>query len=152
MIIDSYYLHQKPIVNLIKKYFSMENVILGASIWINNQTHILTRITYYETLSVREYEGKKWHSVSSLPRGLKKVGAVGACWIFPRRLWTGKFNIVQGSLVNSPCINNDGCQVLLDCDCKLWRGVDDGSGIMKYPMLKRIRVSLGEWRRNMFVA
>jgi|SRR5438445_5291696 len=148
MIIDSYYLHQSPVRILLSHYSQLENSILGASIWFHDQTHLRPYIIYYETLSVRELAGKRWKTVDALPSGLIEVGAVGACWIFPRKLWRGEFNIVKGGLVNSTCVDNDGCQVLLDCDVRLWRSAKDGSGIPAYSILKRLRVSAGEQRRK----
>lgn len=148
MIIDSYYLHQNNVRNLISRYYYLNamqlNVILGASIWVREKNRVQPSIIYYETLSVKEYRNKHWIFEWSLPSGLQSVSAVGGCWIFPRFLWDGKFNVVDGGLVNSPCIRNGNCKILLDCDVRLWRSKQDGAILNEYSPIKRLRVSAGE--------
>jgi hypothetical protein len=149
LIIDSYYLQQEPVRNFIERY-SNSSAIVGASIWCRPMTHIWNNLQYYDVLSVKEWDDKRWHSEKNLPHGLVRVTAVGACWVFPRNLWGGGFRVdsTGESLVNSKSLDTNKVDVFLDCDIRLWRTRETNPDIRIYPWSKRVRVSLGELRRK----
>lgn len=154
LVVDSYYLSFiAEIQGLIATYGRLDKSILGASIWFWNRSHLRPYIQYYDTLSVREMRDKKWYSLDELPRGLSKVSGVGACFVFPRSVWerSGGFFIPdqEPQAGGSRGLETDGYDILLDCDERLWRTPSNNPGIPNYPLLKRARVSLGEFRRQL---
>lgn len=154
MIVDSYYLpFEAEIRGLLETYNRLDKSILGASIWSWDRSHVRAFIQYYDTLSVREMRNKRWYSVNKLPKGLLDVSGVGGCFIFPYGIWekSGGFFIPnpEPQAGGSRCLKTDGYKVLLDCDSRLWRTHYNNPGIADYPLLKRVRVSLGQLRREL---
>jgi hypothetical protein len=152
MICDSYYLHQADVPPFINRHLFDHDEIVGCSIWYNYVHNVWNNLKYYDVLSVKEFRGKAWHSPKQLPRGVIPVSGVGACWIFPRRLWNGGFRYdwTGESLVNSWTLDTDGVKILLDCDTRLWRTSENNPDIYQYSWPKRIRVSAGAIRRRIF--
>ena len=156
LVTDSYYLvYPEQLKELIEQYsrFSSPH-ILGASIWAEIKTHVRAYFVYYDTMSVREFRGKRWKKLDQLPKGTFLVSGVGACWIFPRWYWeeSGGFHVKlptkdqMGEMVTSRCLGPTRLPTLLNCDLKLWRTRDTAQ--VQYDWPKRIRVSLGEFRRR----
>ncbi len=156
LIIDSYYLNfASEIKELLQSYNGRDDasLVMGASIWYWDRSHIRPCIRYYDTASATEMRGRKWYKTADLPNGFIGVSGVGACWILPREIWasSGGFVIpdhdpVAGSSRSLP--NPMDLNVLLNCNVRLWRTHTDNPDIPVYSPLKRIRVSVGEIRRK----
>lgn len=154
IIVDSYYLRFVPELRaLLERYRSLEHSILGGSIWYWDRSHLRAWIRYYDTLSVKEMRNRKWGSERALPSGVLRVSGVGGGFVFPRVIWdrSGGFFVPDSEpqAGGSRCLNTDGYTVLLDCDVKLWRTHADNPGIADHPLIKRARISLGEFRRKL---
>jgi hypothetical protein len=153
LIIDSYYLRFAQEVALLVSHYE-PGWMLGASIWYEAKTQLRTSVCYYDTMSVREFQGKRWRK-TNLPHGRIPVSGVGACWILPLRAWQKSDGFVVRTnpyeMMTSRCIDGNGLGLksVLDCDVRLWRTRADNPDIPIYPPWKRLVVSAGEWRRKM---
>jgi len=156
LLCEKYYVHNTgAITQLLADYrdFGNENAVIGGAIWARRKTHIRRFISYYDTLSVKELRGVRYHEESELPSGLKKVSGVGCCWIFPLNAWekSGGFAIpkLEPQAGGSRCLSSSPKPVMLDCSARFWRTPAD-IGVPDYSPVKRIRVSLGEQRRKLW--
>jgi len=145
LIADSYYLHFKDELRLLISHYHNWGSVLGASIWFEDKSRIRPFISYYDTMSIREWKDRRWRGRKHLPTGLMKASGVGGCWIFPRSVWlsSGGFHILSSEMLTSRCIGIQ--EAVLDCDVKLWRTPQDNPNIHHYPWSKRIRCSVGEF-------
>jgi hypothetical protein len=154
LLIDHYYLpFFRQLQILIDDYCRLENVILGASIWYWARRRIRPWIAYYDTLSVPEFQGKKWWNTGSLPTGIIPVTGVGGCWIFPRQVWakTGGFGIpTPPQAGGSRGMNTAGYRTLLDCNCLLWRTHETNPDIPDYSMMRRVFFTARHAQRRVF--
>ena|SRR2546425_2865985 len=159
LIIDSYYLKfASQVKELLQSYQNIgidTSLILGASIWYWDRSHIRPCIRYYDTASAIEMRGRKWYKPQNLPNGLMRVSGVGACWILPRKTWeeSDGFVITDEDPVagsSRSLTDNARLRVLLNCSVRLWRNHSDNPDIPDYAPSKRIRVSLGEIRRKIW--
>jgi hypothetical protein len=154
LMIDHYYLTFAPEVQLLlEDYKQLGRCILGASIWYWARRRIRPWIAYYDTLSVPEFEGKKWWRLRNLPNGIVPVTGVGACWVFPRKVWqrTDGFTIPSPPQAGSSrCLDTSGYPVLLDCNIRLWRTHQTNPAIPDDPMGKRVATSFKHARHRLF--
>lgn len=159
LVIDSYYLKfVSQVRQLLQSYEntgSNASLIMGASIWYWDRSHIRPCIRYYDTASAIEMRRKKWYKTESLPDGFITVSGVGACWILPRKTWemSGGFLVPEEDPVagSSRSLSKEvRSEALLNCKVRLWRTHADNPDIPVYAPLKRIRVSLGEVRRRIW--
>jgi hypothetical protein len=158
LIIDSYYLNfASEIQELLRSYKDGDDtsLIMGASIWYWDRSHIRSCIRYYDTASAIEMRERKWYKTKDLPSGLIRVSGVGACWILPRETWeeSGGFVIPDPDPVAGSSRSLHGSMklnVLLNCNVKLWRTHTDNPDVPVYTPFKRIRVSVGEIRRKIW--
>jgi hypothetical protein len=153
LVVDHYYLpYRDQLQQLLSDYAQLGDSILGASIWYWARRRIRPWIAYYDTLSVPEFQGKRWWKLRDLPRGLIPVTGVGACWIFPRRVWerTNGFTIPSPPQAGSSrCLNTYGYRILLDCNIRLWRTHQTNPAIPDDPMTLRIVTTFKHARRKL---
>jgi hypothetical protein len=156
LVIDHYYVpFSTEIKRLINDYSQLSASILGASIWYWARRRIKPWIAYYDTMSAPEFVGKTWKNLRSLPHGIIPVSGVGACWIFPRRIWehTKGFRVpTPAQAGSSRCLDTSGFRVLLDCDSRLWRTHETNPSIPDYPMSKRFLETARHAKRKVFRA
>ncbi len=151
--VDSYYLHQTaPLQRLIMDYSRMEQeCIMGASTWAVHKIRIFPRTYFYDTWSTPEMENFYVTNVNHLPNGVRRVSSVGACYIFPRSVWDRgvRYEIPEypREIFHNHLCKASGLPVYLDFDARLWRTPSD-SDVPVYSRIKRVRCSLGEWRRK----
>jgi hypothetical protein len=145
LMIDSYYLKQmEQISELIQEYEGLslsehpEGCILGASTWILDKTRIRARLRFYDGWTTPEGMSLKLQEVEKTG-GIIKVNAVGACYLFPRKvLDRAEYGVpedLHGGEQNWLC-EHSGLPVFLSLNARLWRKPE------VYPPLKRMRVSL----------
>jgi len=154
LLIDHYYLRFiDQIRTLVDDYRQLSKAVLGASIWYWARKRIRPWIAYYDTLSVPEFQGKRWWNARSLPRGIISVSGVGGCWIFPRVTWER----TDGFVIPSPLqaggsrgLDTSHHRVLLDCNSRFWRTHDTNPDIPDYSMRERIATTFGHARRKLF--
>lgn len=153
LVVDHYYLpFPRQVQQLIHDYKELDKAILGASIWYWARKRIRPWIAYYDTLSVPEFHGKRWWNLRNLPNGIIPVTAVGACWIFPRRVWerTDGFTIPSPPQAGSSrCLDTTGYRVLLDCKSRLWRTHETNPGIPDDSMRQRIMTTARQAQRKL---
>jgi len=153
LVIDHYYLpFSKQVEFLIQDYLELDRTILGASIWYWAKRRIRPWIGYYDTLSAPEFKGKTWKRVRDLPTGVISVSAVGACWIFPRRVWerTDGFRIPSPPQAGSSrCLDTSGYRIMLDCNCRLWRTHETNPAIPNDHAVRRILNSVVHAKRKL---
>ena len=125
LMIDSYYLAQtEEIKKLLQEYENespSEEHIVGASTWFLDKTRLRPRIRFWDTWITPEAENFR------LPIGGEhhdwvKVRAVGACYLYPRRVWEEHHYDVpkEGGEHVSLCMAS-GLPVWLSLNVKLWR-------------------------------
>jgi len=153
LVIDHYYLPFPSEVQLLMRdYLKLNGAIVGASIWYWAKKRIRPWIAYYDTLSAPEFRGRSWRNIRSLPSGIIPVSGVGACWIFPRKVWERS----QGFDVPSPpqagssrCLDTSGYRIMLDCNSRLWRTHETNPAIPDDAMVHRILNSASHLRRRL---
>jgi hypothetical protein len=145
LMIDSYYIHENDqIKGLIQDYFEMslekhiEGCILGASTWFFDLRRIRARWRFYDSWTTPEGSLLEL-SEAVRAGGIIEVKAVGACYIYPRWVWEkNRYDVLEdlrGCEHNWLC-EQSGLPVYLSLSRRLSRGP------VRYPWLKRIRVSL----------
>lgn len=148
LMIDSYYLRQaNQIATLLEEYDHCEG-ILGASTWIVDKTRVIPRIRFFDSWTTPEAANLKLASVGrehnsrSVPGDPRtswlRVGAVGACYVYPRRIWEKyQYGVpdTDGCEHNFLC-QHSGAPVWLSLNSKLWHE----PSVYSWP--KRIRCSL----------
>jgi hypothetical protein len=154
LMVDHYYLpFAKEIMRLIEDYLGLKRTILGGAIWYWNRRRIPAWIAYYDTLSIPEFRNRRWWSNRSLPKGLIPVTGVGGCWVFPREVWetTRGFSIPDPPQAGgSRCLDSSGYDILLDCNCKLWRSHETNPDIPDYSMSQRILTTARQTRKRLW--
>jgi hypothetical protein len=154
--IDSYYLDQiEAIEALIRDYLEHSSKVgdsrVGGPILCHNRTRVFYKVTYYDTWSTPEYDGKSWsegwfdHNSSRL-RDFEIVSGVGGVYLFPRYVWEKVGYRTPEPFPQSGCQHNWLCResrlhVYLDWNVAFWRSVT-------YPPLQRLRCSIGEFLRK----
>ncbi len=132
LMIDSYYLHQdEQIRGLIQDYAEMTiskhpgGCILGASTWFYDLRRVRPKYRFYDGWTTNG--------------GVIKVKSVGSCYVFPKWVWEkyrfGVLEDLHGCEHNWLC-EHSGLPVYMSLDRRLSRGP------VRYPWVKRIRVSL----------
>ena len=145
MMIDSYYLNQhEPIRGLISEYAKLtlsdfpKGCILGASTWVLDKTRIKSKLRFYDGWTTPEGSKLKLHQVEKTG-GILRVGAVGACYLYPRSVWEKTSYDVPKDLHGPEqtwLCEHSGLPVFLSLNQRLWREP------VVYMWPKRIRVSL----------
>jgi len=145
LMIDSYYLHQdEQIRGLIQDYAEMTKsehpggCILGASTWFYDLRRVRPRYRFYDGWTTPE--GNQLNLVEvERTGGTIRVRSVGSCYIYPRSVWErNRYGVVEdlhGCEHNWLC-EQSGLPVYMSLGRRLFRGP------IRYPMVKRIRVSL----------
>jgi hypothetical protein len=154
--IDSYYLDQTgAIETLIRDYLvhstKAGDSIVGGPILCHNRTRIFYKVTYYDTWSTPEYDGKRWSKGwfddnDSRSRDFEIVSGVGGVYLFPRYVWEKVGYRAPEPFPQSGCQHNwlcreSGLRVYLDWNLAFWRSVT-------YPPIQRLRCSIGEFLRK----
>ena len=150
---DSYYLDQtNAIQRLVVDYGTVSAIhgetILGGAILCRDRTRIRYKVNYYDTWSTPEMDGKHFQSdFSDLHKGPEQVSSVGGVYIFPRTVWENHHYQRPEPFPESGCQHNYLCResrlpILLDWNALFWRNVS-------YSVLKRLRCSIGDYRRRM---
>lgn len=151
--IDSYYLGQTDAIHKLVNDFeplsrAQGNLILGGAILCHNRTKVRYRISYYDTWSTPELDGKYFQvDLSDLHEGFEKVSSVGGVYICPRAVWELHRYQRPEPFPESGCQHNylcreSGLPIFLDWNALFWRNVS-------YSTLKRLRCSIGDYRRRM---
>jgi len=145
LMIDSYYLHQpEKIIGLLQDYVELTKskhvggCILGASTWFYDQRRIIPRYRFYDSWTTPE--GSQLTLTDAERRGgMMKVKSVGACYVYPRRVWEKvRYDVLEdlhGCEHNWLC-EHSGLPVYLSLSRRLSRGP------VRYTWPKRIRVNL----------
>ncbi len=139
LMIDSYYLAQtEQIKKLLLEYASgspSEERIVGASTWFQDRTRIRPRIRFWDNWITPEAANLKL-PIRENP-GWIRVRAVGACYVFPRRIREERhYNVPdEGGEHVYLCVES-GLPVWLSLNVRLWRDP------VVYTRRKRLRHSL----------
>jgi hypothetical protein len=145
LMIDSYYLHQEEqIRGLIRDYADMTisnhpgGCILGASTWFYDLRRVRPTYRFYDGWTTPEGNPLKLAKVER-SGGVIRVKSIGSCYVFPRWVWEkygyGVLEDLHGCEHNWLC-EHSGLPVYMSLDRRLSRGP------IRYPWVKRIRVSL----------
>jgi len=145
LMIDSYYLHQaEQIRGLIGDYAEMTSsnhpggCILGASTWFYDLRRVRSKYRFYDGWTTPEGNLLKLSEVER-GGGVIRVKSIGSCYIYPRSIWEkNRYGVVEdlhGCEHNWLC-EHSGLPVYMSLGRRLSRGP------IRYPWVKRIRVSL----------
>ncbi|HEV2119227.1 MAG TPA: hypothetical protein VGS11_03825 [Candidatus Bathyarchaeia archaeon] len=159
LMIDSYYLRfldqAKQLISDYTSASQKDPCIMGASTWALNKTRIRPFVHFWDTwttpeATIRLYGRKKFEQARQII-GLRKVKAVGACYIYPRIVWErGGYGLPSDWTPEYGCEHNYLCDIsrrngitaCLNYSVKLWREPT------VYAPIKRLRCSAGELLRG----
>jgi hypothetical protein len=139
LMIDSYYLAQtEQVKRLLLEYgntLPSEERIVGASTWFQDRTRIRAQVRFWDNWITPEAANLKLPT-SENP-GWIRVRAVGACYVYPSRIWKEHHYNVPGEGGEHVylCVKS-GLPVWLSLNVRLWRDP------VVYTRRKRLRHSL----------
>ncbi len=151
--IESYYLGQKrAIVRLLKDYNRFRGSVMGGATWYWRKVRIVKRAYWYDTWSCPELSSLAFRFAR--PRGIRQVSSIGSIVIFPREVWDRgvRFGVPEpfpkaGCYYNYLC-KECGLDVLANLNAAFWRDKTTNPDIPEYPLVKRIRCSVGDILRR----
>jgi hypothetical protein len=134
-MIDSYYVNQTNQVKILLDEYDCTS-ILGGAVWFLDKTRLTPRIRFWDTWTTPELKDIEYPPRIS---GKMAVKAVGACYLYPKRIWQqvgyGVPEDLHGCEHNYLC-EMSGLEVNLTLDANLWRPP------LVYSWPKRIRQSI----------
>jgi hypothetical protein len=143
LMIDSYYLNQLDQVRILLREYDGKG-ILGGGIWVLDKTRLSPRVRFWDTWTTPELTNMKYisHMTGRVP-----VRAVGACYLYPRRIWEkvgyGIPEDLHGCEHNYLC-ERSGSEVYLSLGVRLWRR----PVVYSWPKRLRQTLHLGRIRRR----
>ena len=154
--LDTYYLNQTPALeHLLRTYKELdnENIILGAPIWFYRKNRLIdNRPKYYDAWGTPEMANLRPWQVEDWPN-ITQMSAIGNCIIFPAWTWKRhRFETPEPFPLMGSCYTRlcrlSGLPVLMDMEARLFRDQTNCTEAV-YPLLKRMRVSLGDYKSRL---
>jgi hypothetical protein len=148
MIDDAYTKYPDQIRKMLAKYDG--KYVLGASIWRWERLRIRRLAKFYDTWACPGTQNLRWTLFP--PRGTWNMPSVGGCYIFPRSVWEQSgYGVPEpfpdAGNEHSYMLKNSPIPIRLDLSIRFWRTPED-SDVRYYSWPKRVRCSIGEWRRR----